>query len=192
LPFELVEFEQGSREWLDWRRGGIGASDAPAIMGESRWRSADQVLKEKLSRGAASFESPAMARGTRLEPVARSHYNKRFNADVAPACLQSKRHAWMRASVDGISASGRLVEIKCGEGVYGHTARTGTVPGYYFGQLQHILCVTGFSAIDFWVFLPQRPPLHLAVPRDEVYIARLVEVESAFWARVTEAEPKLI
>ena len=95
---------------------------------------------------------------------------------------------WQRASLDGINFDARrLVEIKCGDKVYAHTATTGTVPGYYIGQLQHILSVTGFAEIDFWVWLPGQRGLLLTVPRDDGYIARMTETEAAFWARVEAA-----
>ena len=36
MSFYLIDdLEQGSSEWHDWRKGVIGASDAPKIMGET-------------------------------------------------------------------------------------------------------------------------------------------------------------
>ena len=61
------------------------------------------------------------------------------------------------------------------------------MPGYYVGQLQHILAISGFAAIDFWVWLPGKKPLLLTVPRDEAYIARLTAASAAFWERVLAA-----
>ena len=52
------------------------------------------------------------------------------------------------------------------------------------GQLQHILAVTGLEAIDFWCYLPKKPPVLVTVARDEGYIGRLLEEEAAFWAEV--------
>lgn len=186
--FRIVDLEQGTDAWLEWRRGGIGASEAPAIMGENPWKSAASLLREKTGQARGFAMNAAMARGTRLEPQARKQFNKTFKADVAPACLQNTRREWMRASVDGLSSrSDRVVEIKCGERVYEHAARTGAVPRYYVGQLQHILCVTGLLAIDFFVYLPRMTPLHLTVARDDDYIERLIAAEAAFWSRVLDS-----
>jgi predicted phage-related endonuclease len=33
MAYHVIEHEQGSAAWLHWRHGGIGASDAPALMG---------------------------------------------------------------------------------------------------------------------------------------------------------------
>lgn len=191
MPFTIVELEQGTADWLKWRKGGIGASDAPAIMGENPWKSARALLREKQTEyhGAGTARSwtgnSAMARGTALEPQARSHYVRQTGKQVAPACLQSARYPWLRASLDGIdTAAGHVVEIKCGEKVHAHTAQNQFPPRYYIGQLQHILAVTGYAAIDFWCWLPGRAPELVVVARDADYIDRMLEAEARFWETV--------
>ena len=220
MPYHIIDHDQGSGAWLEWRHGGIGASDAPALMGENPWKRPARLFTEKTTplkpyyaarpkpaapaspdlfapakpapqtsgmRGA-SFGGGAMARGNALEPYARALYCETVGVTLEPACLQSVANDWPRASLDGINFDARrLVEIKCGDKVYAHTATTGTVPGYYIGQLQHILSVTGFAEIDFWVWLPGQRGLLLTVPRDDAYIARMTETEAAFWARVEAA-----
>lgn len=182
--YTIVDFQQGTRAWHAWRGQGIGASDAPAIMGENPWKSPAQVLREKCG-GRSYGPNAAMVRGTGLEPEARKSYETRFGINIFPACLQSMHHAWLRASVDGLAVNGSVVvEIKCGESVYRKSAATRKVPDYYFGQLQHILAVTALSAIDFWCYLPARPEVHIRVARDDSYIKRLLDAEHAFWQEV--------
>ena len=45
--FTIVKIQQGTREWLEWRHRGIGASDASTIMGENRFKDAVELLQEK-------------------------------------------------------------------------------------------------------------------------------------------------
>ncbi|OFV97907.1 MAG: hypothetical protein A3F68_01905 [Acidobacteria bacterium RIFCSPLOWO2_12_FULL_54_10] len=180
-PYRIVEIAQGTSEWRKWRNKGVGASDAPAIMGENPWKSREQLFEEKLN-GTSFKPNAAMARGTKLEPVARSRYERLVGIKVRPACLQSTRFDWLRASIDGLASDGSsVVEIKCGNSVYEHTASTRQIPKYYFGQLQHILAVTGLSKIDFWCYLPGRPEVHLRIDRENRYIERLMETEQKFW-----------
>ena len=130
----------------------------------------------------------AASRGTALEPYARDLYNRHVGENLVPNCLESRDRPWQRVSLDGLCLkSGRVLEIKCGDKVYAHVASTNKVPGYYIGQLQHILAVSGFAAIDFWVWLPGKPPLLLTVPRDEAYIDRLTALQADFWDRVLAA-----
>ena len=185
--FSVIELDQGTPEWRAWRREGIGASDAPSIMGECPWKSANYLLRQKSSPDIEPRQNAAMARGTRLEPEARRSYVSATGRDVNPACLQSIQYPWLRASVDGICFDNHiLVEIKCGDSVYRQTAKERRVPRYYYGQLQHQLAVTGFAAVDFWCYLPGRPELLLSVPRDEPYIERMLCAELEFWGRVQQ------
>jgi putative phage-type endonuclease len=182
--YTIVNLEQGTPDWLEWRRQGIGASDAPAIMGENPWKSPARMLQEKCGC-TKYYTNAAMVRGIELEPEARKCYENEVGLRFAPACLQSTRHAWLRASVDGLAADGSaVVEIKCGEGVYRKSSSFRKVPDYYIGQLQHILAVTDLQAIDFWCYLPDRPAVHLSVARDESYIERLLDAERSFWRQV--------
>lgn len=184
--YTKVDLEQGTTAWQEWRNQGIGASDAPVIMGENPWKSASTLLEEKC-RKIIVTPNAAMARGTRLEPEARRRYVARFGISVVPACIQSTVHDWLRASVDGIAADGSaVVEIKCGDSVYRKSASTKRVPDYYVGQLQHILAITSLPAIDFWCYLPCRPEVHIRVERDASYIDDLIEAEEAFWNRLLQ------
>ncbi len=185
--YSLVNLQQGTSDWLNWRFEGIGASDAPAIMGENPWKSRSRLMKEKRERKKVKLNA-AMIRGTELEPEARQCYEKKFGIAVPPACLQSLAHTWMRASVDGMTPCGsKVIEIKCGEGAYWNSAASGVVPVYYMGQLQHILSVTGLQTIDYWCYVPSKPEIHIEVERDELYIARLIEMEKLFWHELSES-----
>ena len=87
--------------------------------------------------------------------------------------------------MDGITeALDAVVEIKCGDSVYRKTSDCGRPPDYYYGQLQHILAVTGLPAIDFWCYLPGLPELLVPVERDDAYIRRLLEAEFELWTAV--------
>jgi putative phage-type endonuclease len=204
MPFVAVHHEQGTAAWLNWRLDGIGASDAPALMGENPWKRPERLFAEKCAAKRSHFSGrfgggggqatgSAAGRGTALEPRARRLYCEARGVAAEPLCLESRARPWQRASLDGIDrATGHAVEIKCGDAAYAHVARTGAVPPYYVGQLQHILAVTGYAAVDFFVWVPGRAPLLLTVPRDEAYIDRLLEREAEFWTRVTWARGSLL
>ena len=162
--YTIVQQEQGTPEWLEWRQQGIGASDASSIMGESRFKSAAALLHEKRSKTFNFSQNEAMTQGVQLEPVARRLYIERTGIEVHPICLQSKRYEWLRASLDGISINhDAVVEIKCGASAYRHAAKYRTVPVYYYGQLQHILAITGLASLDFWCIWPGSPEVLISV-----------------------------
>jgi putative phage-type endonuclease len=181
FPYKIVDIEQRTAEWFVWRNQGLGASDATAIMGENPWKSRERLLKEKIA-GSTFPGNSATRRGIALEPEARIQYQKYRGFEVRPACLQSKHFDWLRASVDGLAENGNLVvEIKCGDKVFQYSSSTRKVPEYYYGQLQHILAVTGLQKIDYWCYLPERGKVYLCVKRDIRYIAKLMRTEYEFW-----------
>ena len=186
--FTIVTHEQGSDAWREWRHKGIGASDASTIMGENRFKSAEVLLREKRGPARDFGQNPAMARGTELEPEARRLYVAKTGREVRPVCLQSTRYEWLRASLDGLTIShDAVVEIKCGQSAYRTTSQTHAVPDYYYGQMQHILAITGLDLLDFWCYWPDYTPLLVPVPRNVAYIERLLKAELEFWNLVQQS-----
>jgi putative phage-type endonuclease len=183
----VANIQQGTDTWIEWRHNGIGASDASTVMGENRFKSYSQLLQEKRGPARDFGQNAAMARGTELEPEARRLYIAETGRAVRPACLQSTRYDWLRASVDGIATSGdAVVEIKCGQSAYRTAKQTRSVPDYYYGQMQHILAVTGYDSLDFWCYWPGYPALLIPVPRNNDYIQRLLKSELEFWNLVQQ------
>ena len=182
LNFRIIEIDQGSAEWLEWRRSGIGASDAPTIMRQNPWKTVEQLRHEKQNPKFENRANAAMQRGTLLEPSARRDYCSRYNIDMQPSCIESVTIPWMKGSLDGINIDkNRVIEIKCGQSSFKYTRRTNSVPDYYYGQLQHILSITGYESIDYWSYLPLTSPILINVARDERYIETLIDSEEAFW-----------
>lgn len=184
-PFTIVSLEQRTNTWLNWRHNGIGASDASSIMGENRFKSADELHREKIGPVKDSVLNAAMALGIELEPEARRLYIKQTGKVVHPVCIQSAEYTWMRASLDGLSVDKEsAVEIKCGKTAYFYALEHHRVPDYYYGQLQHILAVTGLASLDYWSYWPGYNPILIRVPRDNSYIALLIKTELDFWNQI--------
>lgn len=186
MPYKIVNLEQGTDAWHVWRRQGLGASDAPTVMGENPWKTREELFLEK-KNGTLVHQTHVMRRGIRLEPEARQHYETATCRRVTPQCLQSSQHDWLIASVDGMtSCRGFVVEIKCGTSAYSYSKKTQKVPKYYYAQLQHILAVTNLDTIDYWSYQPKCSPIHIVVERDLGYISRMLEVEEKFWKKLKD------
>jgi putative phage-type endonuclease len=185
MPYRR-ELAQGTTAWLAWRRGGIGASDAPVIMGVSPWMDLDTLWLDKTGQRAGSPSNHAMRRGQQLEPVARDLYVRTTRVRVEPICLEHGTHAWMRGSLDGLNADGSVVvEIKC-PGERDHSvARHGQVPAKYVPQLQHLLAVSAARVCHYWSYRDGAGTL-VEVEPDPGYIDELIARERDFWRHVVE------
>jgi putative phage-type endonuclease len=186
LGFNVLHFEQGSEEWLEWRHTGIGASDASTVMGDNRFESAEELLYAKKNR-IVEAPNDAMKEGTRLEPIARNLYINETGIKVIPLCLQDKKYSWIIASMDGITKDfTHIVEIKCGKSAYWQARKRTGPPDYYYGQLQHQMMITGLKEVDYYCYWPGETSVLQVVKRDENYIKSMFRAEQAFMRRLNE------
>ncbi len=177
------------QEWLEWRRNGIGSSDAPIIMGVSPWKTPYQLWEEKSFGVTDQVENPSMTRGKNLEEVARKEFEKEMNTIVFPKNVQHELAAWVRASLDGIDLEGNvMVEIKCPNKSDHLLALSGKIPDKYFPQLQHQMMVTGLPGMYYYSF-DGKEGISVEVERDCRYIETLWKEEQKFWDMVQNITP---
>ena len=190
--FYRIDLQQGTSDWLKWRRSGIGASDAH-VTTTSGFKGRENLIKEKNGVIKRDYQSEAMAEGHQLEPEARALYIKTTRNNVVPACIQSSRYDWLIASLDGISEdNSTVVEIKCGAHTYKTVQESGQISRSYYSQVQHILAVTGLSSVDFWCYRPNKEGLLLPIERNDEYIEELLKAELALWDEIQSATNKNI
>ena len=183
----IERLTQRTPEWQRWRRGGIGASDAAPVLGNSPFLSARTLWAIKTGQLAEPPDNPATRRGRALEALARRAYERHTGVQMEPLCVTHSERSWMRASLDGLSFDfGLVLEIKCPLNSSDRLlADQGRVPEHYYAQLQHQLEVTGAAEAHYWSFDGVRGAL-VTVKPNPAFIERLVEAERNFWQRVVE------
>ncbi|CAM2149070.1 YqaJ viral recombinase family protein [Paraburkholderia tropica] len=196
----LVETKDMPREnWLEVRKSGIGGSDAAAAVGLSPYQSMLELWLVKTGRDA-NLQKPdpedttePVFWGTILEPIVAAAYTKQTGKRVrrVNAVLQHPTVPFMLANVDREVVGNRdvqLLECKTA-GEFGARLWRDGVPEYVQIQVQHQLMVTGKQAADVAVLLcGQKLDVH-RIERDDALIARLVELEAAFWRYVETDTP---
>ena len=178
--------------WLEQRRSGIGGSDAPAILGVSRFATPLDVYFDKRGLVADKPANGAMEWGTRLEPLVRQAYAEATGRTVRvpTTILRHPTHAFMLGSIDGVTDDGRLVEIKTARSAEGWgEPGSDEVPDAYLVQVQHYLTVTGLTLADVAVLIGGSDFRLYEVPADPDLQTILVDVEGAFWDRVQRGDP---
>jgi len=138
-------FFSDRNRWLTWRNQGIGATDAAqlaaarGLVEPAAWmeREAEQTLFwEKIGLGKPPSVNAAMQRGLELEETIRAAIETELGF-IAPVCGEREDRPWMRASFDGLTLDGEIVEIKVPNRHVVELARMGEVVGYYQPQLAH-------------------------------------------------------
>lgn len=187
------------KQWLEWRRNGIGSSDAPIIMNVSKWSTPNKLFKEKISDEPIKEESSfVMERGNTLEPIARTKFAATFNLlndadeDFAAQTVESEELPFLRASLDGISKDGEtIIEIKFQGREPHEAARRGVVPTYYYPQCQHGLLVSGAKRCFFISINTDHDVVWVEVPRNEEYMVEMIKKHTEFWEAVQKEKAAL-
>jgi putative phage-type endonuclease len=149
----IIKLVQGSAEWHEHRRKHRNASETPVILGVSPWQTPYRLWQIKL--GLVEPEvTPAMLRGTELEPAARAAYEALTGNVMQPLVIVDGEYS---ASLDGIQLDGgRMLEIKCPfrgrDSTLWKTVEAGRLPEHYQWQVQHQLMVTKAELADVYVF----------------------------------------
>lgn len=182
-------------EWLEQRRHGIGASEAPVVMGVSKFQSPLDLWAQK--RGLLPIDAEqneAMEIGLLLEPVILGLYAKRREIQVERpepyTLVRSERRPVMFATFDGFqqdSERGRgVVEIK----TTSVDLREGEEPPEaYQVQIQHQMEVAGVEWGTIVALIRGQRLAWWDVQRHDKFIRVLTDKELAFWKRVENGEP---
>jgi len=184
-------------DWLEFRRQGIGGSDASVVCGINKYKSPIELFMEKTGQLPHQEAGEAAYWGTRLESLVRDEFAKRSGICVEPVneILQSETHPFMLANLDG----------KCKHSEYGNCifeAKTASaylagdwedgIPDPYMLQLQHYLAVTGYAGAYIAVLIGGNTFKWKFIPRDEELISMLIQLETEFWQLVqTNTPPSL-
>lgn len=177
------QYQQHSPEWYAVRKGLMTASDAagalgiPAFTGQRNVREA--LLQQKVS---GSFTGNVFTRwGSDNEDQVRERAMRALGeAAWEVGLVVHPELAWLGASPDGVTSSGRLIEIKC---PYKRVIVPSEVPHHYWPQIQVQLECTG---LDECVFV-QWQPAHLARDGVEVFSIVTVERDRAWFAENVDA-----
>lgn len=187
---KIVNHKQGTKEWREWRGTGLGASDAPAVMGDSPWTSPFQLWLDKTGLYPRpepnEYQLSAMRRGNELEPVARAMFEKQVGKSYPPLSAHHDDYVFLRASFDGYNQSDNsILEIKCPNKIDHERALNGKVPKKYIAQVQQQLLISGAHKCYYysWDGRSESGAIVEVLP-DSTYQAILLATLIDFWTRV--------
>ena len=185
-----------SREdWLACRNLGIGGSDASVVCGINKYKSPIELWMEKIGQTPPQEAGEAAYWGTRLESLVREEFTLRTGIKVIPVTqiLQSREYPFMLANLDGVCrcpTHGKCIfEAKTANAFKAGEWEGDSVPQEYILQIQHYLCVTGYSGAYIAAFIGGNAFQWKFVKRDEEIISLLIQYEKDFWAHVQDDVP---
>lgn len=181
--------------WLEWRRGGIGASEAPAILGVSEHGTRLAVYLDKIGVGKPRRRTEEQEWGLRFEDDIADGYHAKTGLRIVEfqRCVESPQYPWMRATIDGIREDGRDVEFKA-LGLFQANQWTvadgdwEALPNKFIVQVHHQMIVTETDVADVAVLIGLRL-LTYTVPRSESLCRLIVDLTGELWDCVQSRTP---
>ena len=175
--YEVINVEQGTQEWLNMRQNCIGASDAPAIMGVSKFKSAEVLLLEKLGKIKSKVNSFVTEKGHYLEEVARSKFEDQTFRTWCPIVL---RKGYLIASLDGINDK-EIWECKyVGKDVF----ELGECPPQYYPQIQQQLYISEAHCCHLTLINEHQDIKTIKIFPNDEYIKNMLVILDGFYQRM--------
>lgn len=149
--FNIVNLEQGTEDWLKWRRSGFTSTDAEVLLGVSlHLTPADLLLNKKSNDFAPITDNIFIEHGSMTEPIARAFFEKSTGITFTPLCVEHPELSHIKSSLDGWSFDLNVgLEIKCPYFFGSFKKQKEDVPEYYYTQAQHHMFAT---QTDRWLF----------------------------------------
>lgn len=152
MVLEKIKLEHNSPEWLEFRKTGIGGSDAAAILGLSPFKTNVEVWEEKVGLRVPDdiSDSPQVKYGKEAEDL----LLKLFALDYPQYEVKSIKNIVYKRGFMFASLDGELTNRETGEeGIYegktteihsamGFAKWNKQIPDYYYVQILHYFIVT--------------------------------------------------
>lgn len=191
--------ELTNEEWLDYRRTGIGGSDAGVILGVSTFKLPRDVYFEKIGRTPDKMEQEnwvSLEVGKRLEDLVAEIFAKKtgFRIWKDNRMLRHPLYPYMIADIDYMyetpSGETGILECKTSSNYARDKWNDGSVPYIYEVQCRHymavknvnasyVACLYGNTEGDF---------IYQKIERDLDFEEDLIEQEGMFWCDYVERQ----
>lgn len=195
-PLEFVDTSTLSeKEWLAYRREGIGGSDAAAVLGISPFRTARDLYYDKLNIASVEEDEGnwvALKMGHLLEDLVAEIFHRKtgFKIYQVKKMFQHPLHPYMLADVDYFielpNGSTAILEIKTTNyNAKNAWFRDGVdiIPPYYEAQGRHYMAVMDVDEVYFCCLYgnTEDEVIIRHITRDRTYEEELVALEGYFW-----------
>ena len=185
---------QNTLEWEQWRREGVGASDSPIIMGESKYLTPFDLFQIKLGLKEHEANEFITNLGHRFEPRVRAHINLLMDWDYEPQVVEHETYPWLRASLDGWNGHDPMEVKYVGQKKYNDAFDNDEIDPTHWIQMQHQMMITGSEVCTyvFYTLAEYKEVDDISIKYiyyDEEYVNKKLWPELCkFWERVIKKE----
>lgn len=172
------------KEWLKYRKQGIGGADAGAVCGLNPYRTALQVYQDKVSEEIEEVDNEAMRQGREFEDYVARRFTEATGKKVrrANAMFYHAKYPFMLSDVDRMVVGENAgLECKTASPYMADKWEDGKIPLSYQIQCLHYMAVCNAEAWYIAVLIYGKEFKYCRIERDEEMIADLIRIEQDFW-----------
>ncbi|ECH5763957.1 hypothetical protein FPY49_03785 [Campylobacter coli] len=171
MQYKIIDLEQGSHEWLNFRKGKITASIVASCIGEKGAFLSKEKAKELIQGVYEPYVSEAMKKGREYEELIRAKMEFIIGKDITPIVIQSLENELFMASLDGIDNEKTIYEFKYSTNnkEYEQVLKFKKPSSKYYAQIQFQLFVGGFEKCVFAVLNENDDLTYCMVKSDKEY-----------------------
>jgi putative phage-type endonuclease len=191
MRYEILDLIQGSPDWLRARMEHVTASNVPAVLGISPYKTAYQYANELLSGAAEEDDGKAFLyqQGHAIEAAAREWGRANLGIEIEPAVVRSLYQKYLMASLDGMDEKkGIVFEAKYVGRDALHEIKSGLIKEHHKAQIQAQLLVTGFEMAIYFAMDPDGNAAVVDIARDEGFGRRIHNEVDEFWRGIQEGK----
>ena len=189
---KTVELQQGTPEWHAFRAAHYTASDAPAMLGISPYKTRNELLREKklgITPELDAATQARMAKGHEYEALARPIAEAEIGEELYPAIGVCAAHPKLAASFDGITMDGCIVwEHKTLNNTIRAAAANGEIPEHHRAQLEQQLLVAEADKAIFCASNGADERVSIAYTSDPAMRKRIIDGWAQFDADLQKFE----
>ena len=156
MALRILNLQQGTGEWLSHRAACLNASDAPAMIGVSKYRTRSDLIREKATGIQPEYDAGTLARfraGHDAEASIRPHAEFIIGEPLYPVTGENDINGLrLSASSDGLNMDGDIGwEHKSYNEELAASVRSGVVPESHIWQIVQQHAVFGLKRTLFMV-----------------------------------------
>lgn len=173
-----------TQEQLIARKEYIGASEAAAVLGLSRWSTPLRVWGEKTGQIEPAEETLPMWVGTEMEEIVAKKFTKDTGKKVhrVNEAFTHKKYSFLRCHIDRkVEGERAILQCKTASAYKAEEWADGKVPKEYIIQELHELSCSGYDRAYIAVLIGNHDFKMVIVERDEKLINDIVEKEANWW-----------
>lgn len=175
-------------DWLAARQGGIGGSDAAALVltpDVYKWHRPIDVYRSKVYEIEEDTENLPCRMGHYLEPFVADLFTEEtgFRVHRWNRMMHSSEYPWALANIDRkLRGCNRGLEIKTCSAYRDSKFTDELFPPEYYVQIQHYMAVTGWNTWYLAALIGNKRFVWYKVPRNEDDICEIMAREEEFWS----------